>query len=103
MRRAWIPLAAALWTTLLPAAAGEEPVPLDAPEKAEKAEEPKPEAAQDPSVVEAVKHSTSETAREPVRRGVDFLLRIQNANGSWGSGESARTYEILADVPGSHH
>lgn len=106
MRMAWIPLAAALWATLLPAAGGEEPVPLDAPEKAEepeKTEEPKPEAAQDPSVIEAVKHSTSEAAREPVRRGVDFLLRIQNANGSWGSGESARTYEILADVPGSHH
>src|SRR5262249_21978410 len=45
----------------------------------------------------------SDLAREPARRGVDFLLQAQNKNGSWGSGESARPIEVLADVPGSHH
>ncbi len=64
----------------------------------------KPEQPQDPSSVRPPRPpATSEAAREPARRGVDFLLKTQNKNGSWGSGESARTYEILADIPGSHH
>jgi hypothetical protein len=37
-----------------------------------------------------------------IARGVDFLLALQNRNGSWGSGASARPIEILAAVPGSH-
>ncbi|MBI4604336.1 MAG: hypothetical protein HY721_20445 [Planctomycetes bacterium] len=62
------------------------------------------EQPQDPSSVRpARKPAVSELAREPVRRGVDYLLKAQNPNGSWGSGESARTYEILCDIPGSHH
>jgi hypothetical protein len=62
------------------------------------------EPAPDPSAIRpARKPIVSELAREPVERGVDFLLKTQNKNGSWGSGESARTYEILCDIPGSHH
>lgn len=36
------------------------------------------------------------------RRGVDFLLKRQNANGSWGSVNISRPGEIWAPVPGAH-
>jgi hypothetical protein len=35
--------------------------------------------------------------------GVRFLLENQNADGSFGRYTSGRDYEVLADVPGSHH
>ncbi len=38
-----------------------------------------------------------------IRRGVDFLLKRQNANGSWGSVAITRPGEVLAPVPGAHH
>lgn len=38
-----------------------------------------------------------------ITRGVDFLLRRQNANGSWGSSSSTRPEEVYAPVPGAHH
>ena len=92
-----------LTTTLLGAAplAEEPPAPrsMDAPAEAAGPAEPI-----DPSFVRPSQQpSTSEAAREPVRRGIDFLLGAQNRNGSWGSGASARVGEVLADVPGSHH
>jgi hypothetical protein len=37
-----------------------------------------------------------------IRRGVDFLLHRQNANGSWGSSSSTRPEEVYAPVPGAH-
>jgi hypothetical protein len=37
-----------------------------------------------------------------VQKGVAFLLRRQNANGSWGSERSARPDEVYAPVPGAH-
>jgi hypothetical protein len=40
---------------------------------------------------------------ESLRRGVDFLLARQNANGSWGSVNITRPGEVLAPVPGAHH
>lgn len=42
-------------------------------------------------------------SEEAVRRGVDFLLIRQNANGSWGSVNITRPGEIWAPAPGSHH
>ncbi len=39
---------------------------------------------------------------EALRRGTEFLVEGQNADGSFGHHTSGRTYEILADVPGSH-
>jgi hypothetical protein len=67
-------------------------------------EKEKEDPSKDPSLARPPRApSTSELAREPARRGVDFLLRAQNQDGSWGSGESARPIEVLADVPGSHH
>lgn len=40
---------------------------------------------------------------QSLRRGVDFLLARQNANGSWGSANITRPGEVLAPVPGAHH
>jgi hypothetical protein len=37
-----------------------------------------------------------------MRRGVDFLLKRQNSNGSWGSVNITRPGEIWAPVPGAH-
>jgi hypothetical protein len=37
-----------------------------------------------------------------IRRGVDFLLKRQNRNGSWGSASSTRPEEIYLPVPGGH-
>jgi hypothetical protein len=37
-----------------------------------------------------------------IQRGVDFLLKDQNADGSWGSAERTKDLNILAGI-GSHH
>ena len=37
-----------------------------------------------------------------IQRGVAFLLKRQNANGSWGSERSSRPDEVYAPVPGAH-
>ena len=37
-----------------------------------------------------------------IGRGVDFLLKRQNANGSWGSEHATRPEEVYAPIPGSH-
>ena len=39
---------------------------------------------------------------EAIRRGVEFLLTRQNANGSWGSERSSRPEEVFAPIPGAH-
>jgi hypothetical protein len=39
---------------------------------------------------------------EAVRKGVDFLVRTQHTDGSWGESTVGRSYEVIADVPGSH-
>ncbi|MBN1911019.1 MAG: terpene cyclase/mutase family protein [Pirellulales bacterium] len=38
-----------------------------------------------------------------IRRGVDFLLKRQNPNGSWGSAQNSKPSDIYAPVPGAHH
>ncbi|MBC8352275.1 MAG: terpene cyclase/mutase family protein [Planctomycetes bacterium] len=38
-----------------------------------------------------------------IDRGVQFLLSIQNANGSWGSATKTKGLNVYAPVPGSHH
>ena len=59
-------------------------------------------AGAQPEVTPPQPAPSPEAVREAVRKGVDFLLKAQNRNGSWGSGDSPRTTEVLADVPGSH-
>ncbi len=38
-----------------------------------------------------------------IRRGVDFLISDQNANGSWGGPTRTKGLNIYAPLPGAHH
>jgi hypothetical protein len=38
-----------------------------------------------------------------IRRGIDFLLKDQNKDGSWGSPTRTKNLNIYAPVPGAHH
>ncbi|MBN1853244.1 MAG: terpene cyclase/mutase family protein [Pirellulales bacterium] len=44
-----------------------------------------------------------ETIDAAIARGIDFLLSVQNQNGSWGSAERTKDLNIFAPVPGAHH
>jgi hypothetical protein len=39
---------------------------------------------------------------DAIKRGLDFLLKTQNKNGSWGSADIYRPGDVYAPVPGSH-
>src|SRR3984957_2921737 len=39
---------------------------------------------------------------DAIARGVEFLKKSQNADGSWGTGTETRGTEVVASVPGSH-
>lgn len=53
---------------------------------------PRPVTPPDPAEIEAA-----------IRRGVDFLLHVQNHDGSWGSAHRTKDLNIYAPVPGAHH
>ncbi len=38
-----------------------------------------------------------------ISKGVDFLVKKQNANGSWGSATRTKGLNIYAPLPGAHH
>lgn len=44
----------------------------------------------------------ADEVKRSIRRGVDFLLKRQNKNGSWGSAVASRPVELYAPVPGAH-
>lgn len=46
---------------------------------------------------------TPETVDSAIRRGVDFLVATQNANGSWGGPTLTKGLNIYAPLPGAHH
>jgi hypothetical protein len=41
--------------------------------------------------------------KQSVRRGVNFLVKDQNKDGSWGSARNTKGLNIYAPVPGAHH
>lgn len=41
------------------------------------------------------------TVPEAVQKGVAYLLKSQNADGSWGTGRETRGFEVMSMVPGS--
>jgi hypothetical protein len=45
----------------------------------------------------------AEKLESSIRRGIAFLLKDQNADGSWGSAERTKNLNIYAPVPGAHH
>src|SRR5687768_3604454 len=40
---------------------------------------------------------------DSIQRGVDFLVKTQQPDGSWGTGLETRGYEVYHMVPGTHH
>ena len=44
-----------------------------------------------------------EAIHQSLARGKDFLLSVQNADGSWGSATNTKELNIYAPVPGAHH
>jgi hypothetical protein len=41
--------------------------------------------------------------RDSIDRGIRFLIKDQNPNGSWGSATRTKALNIYAPVPGAHH
>ena len=46
---------------------------------------------------------STQTIDGSIERGVEFLLKVQNKNGSWGSAHNTKNLNIYAPVPGAHH
>ncbi|MGD0381926.1 MAG: prenyltransferase/squalene oxidase repeat-containing protein [Thermoguttaceae bacterium] len=78
---------------VLPLLAGEEkPALKKTSPLAETGPRPRPVAAPPAAEIDAA-----------IGRGLEFLLKTQNKNGSWGSADIYRPGDIYAPVPGSHH
>jgi hypothetical protein len=79
----------ALWTVAAPPGTATAPVP--AKDKAAPDLHPKPPVPVPP-----------EKLKTAIGRGVAFLLKTQNKDGSWGSAERTKDLNIYAPVPGAH-
>jgi hypothetical protein len=66
--------------------------PAKAPPRAEAVPRPKP-----------VTPPTTEALNKSIERGVAFLLKDQNKDGSWGTPQRTKGLNIYAPVPGAHH
>ncbi len=51
---------------------------------------------------DTVKQITAEELERGIGRGLDFLYRTQNKDGSWGSARKTKDLNIYAPVPGAH-
>ena len=60
------------------------------------------EADQEPKLPK-VNAPTEQEIRHSIKRGIQFLLQDQNANGSWGSATRTKQLNIYAPIPGAHH
>ncbi|MCZ6690318.1 MAG: terpene cyclase/mutase family protein [Planctomycetota bacterium] len=54
-------------------------------------------------VAKPIPPPTPQAVDDAIERGVDFLLKVQNKNGSWGSAHNTKDLNIYAPVPGAHH
>ena len=69
----------------------DEPPPTKLPETLQGVPEPEPVPPRDSAEVE-----------EAIGRGIAFLLKVQNEDGSWGSAQNTKDLNIFAPVPGAH-
>jgi hypothetical protein len=72
------------------------PGAADPPAKTD--EKPEPDLHPKPPAPLAVKDLEA-----AIQRGIAFLLKDQNKDGSWGSAERTKSLNIYAPVPGAHH
>lgn len=56
-----------------------------------------------PPVLPPIEAPSQETIRKAIGEGVAFLVRTQNEDGSWGSHDAQRPFQIYAPIPGAHH
>jgi hypothetical protein len=56
-----------------------------------------------PPVLPPLEPPTTAEIESAINRGCDFLLSDQNADGSWGSPDQSRPFQVYAPVPGAHH
>ena len=56
-----------------------------------------------PPELAEIKGPTEKEIRASIEKGVQFLLKTQNKDGSWGTHVTRRDYEIYAPIPGAHH
>jgi len=61
-----------------------------------------PAAAESGPKPKPIEPPTAEEVDQAIRRGIDFLLKRQNKDGSWGSANITRPGDIYAPVPGAH-
>ncbi len=54
-------------------------------------------------VLPPIEAPTADEIRLAITRGTDFLLSDQNPDGSWGSPDASRPFQIYAPLPGAHH
>ena len=54
-------------------------------------------------ILPAIDAPKQETIQAAIANGVDFLIGSQNKDGSWGSPDQSRPYQIYAPLPGAHH
>ncbi|MFZ1932287.1 MAG: prenyltransferase/squalene oxidase repeat-containing protein [Thermoguttaceae bacterium] len=88
MRWAWLTV---LFFFCLPVLAADGPPPVP---PAAALEGPKPNAIEPPA---------ARDIDNAINRGIAFLLKRQNKDGSWGSANITRPGEIDSPVPGAHH
>lgn len=54
-------------------------------------------------VLPAIQAPTTDEIQAAITRGSDFLLGDQNPDGSWGSPDETRPFQVYAPIPGAHH
>src|SRR5258708_6064716 len=97
-RHAWLGGLVAACLVVQTAVPRDPPKDLAKPVSSEKDQEKDPELhPKAPAPVPADKLNAS------VKRGIDYLLKDQNKDGSWGSAERTKDLNIYAPVPGAHH
>ena len=90
MRCLWIALVSVAWFLSGPLSVGADETATVV--ELEPAPQPKP-----------ITPPSAEARQRAIDRGVQFLLRDQNPDGSWGSAQRTKGLNIYAPVPGAHH